>query len=58
MAPQGCLLNAPDTYMKKIAVGPKAAGKIEIDATIEENLNNVAKALNKNISDATSYNTG
>lgn len=53
MAPKGCLLNAPDTYMKKIAVGPKAAGKIEIDATIEENLNNVAKALNKNISDLT-----
>lgn len=53
MAPKGCLLNAPDTYMKKIAVGPKAAGKIDIDATVEENLNNVAKALNKNISDLT-----
>ena len=53
MAPKGCLLNAPDTYMKKIAVGPKAAGKIDIDATVEENLVNVAKALNKNISDLT-----
>src|SRR5699024_8473711 len=31
MAPKGCLLNAPDTYMKKIAVGPKAAGKVDID---------------------------
>ncbi len=53
MAPKGCLLNAPDTYMKKIAVGPKAAGKIDIDAPIEQNLKNVAKALNKNISDLT-----
>ncbi|GFN36864.1 class II fructose-bisphosphatase [Tepidimicrobium xylanilyticum] len=53
MAPKGCLLNAPDTYMKKIAVGPKARGKINIDATIEENLSNVAKALNKDISDLT-----
>lgn len=53
MAPKGCLLNAPDTYMKKIAVGPKAAGKIDIDATVEENLVSVAKALNKNISDLT-----
>jgi len=53
MAPKGCLLNAPDTYMKKIAVGPKAAGKIDLDASIEDNLKAVAKALNKHISDLT-----
>ena len=53
MAPKGCLLNAPDTYMKKIAVGPKAAGKIHLDWTIEENLYAVANALNKDISDLT-----
>jgi len=53
MAPKGCLLKAPDTYMKKIVVGPKAKGAINIDAPIEENLHNVAKALNKKISDLT-----
>ncbi|MBZ2174945.1 class II fructose-bisphosphatase [Schnuerera sp. xch1] len=53
MAPKGCLLNAPDTYMKKIAVGPKAKRKIDIDASVETNLLNVAKALNKDISDLT-----
>ncbi|MTI46891.1 MAG: class II fructose-bisphosphatase [Firmicutes bacterium] len=53
MAPKGCLLHAPDTYMKKIAVGPKAAGKIDIEAPIEDNLKSVAKALNKDISDLT-----
>ena len=53
MAPKGCLLHAPDTYMKKIAVGPKAVGKIHIDAPIEDNLRAVAKALNKDISDLT-----
>jgi fructose-1,6-bisphosphatase II len=53
MAPKGCLLNAPDTYMKKIAVGPKAAGKIDIDKSVEENLVAVAEALNKDISDLT-----
>lgn len=53
MAPKGCLLKAPDTYMKKIAVGPKAKGKIDIDASVEENLYSVAKALNKDISDLT-----
>ena len=29
---RGCLLNAPDTYMKKLAVGPKAAPFVHIDA--------------------------
>mgnify|MGYP000860854446 FL=1 len=53
MAPKGCLLNAPDTYMKKIAVGPKAAGKIDIDKSVKENLYSVAEALNKDISDLT-----
>lgn len=53
MAPKGCLLNAPDTYMKKMAVGPRAKGKINIEASIEENIYNVAKALNKEISDLT-----
>lgn len=53
MAPKGCLLNAPDTYMKKMAVGPRAKGKINIEASVEENIYNVAKALNKEISDLT-----
>ena len=53
IAPRGCLLHAPDMYMDKIAVGPKAAGKISLDATVEENLKAVAKALNKDISDIT-----
>ncbi|MBU5293108.1 class II fructose-bisphosphatase [Anaerosalibacter bizertensis] len=53
VAPKGCLLHAPDMYMNKIAVGPKAKGCIDIDASVEENLSNVAKALNKDISDLT-----
>ena len=53
MAPKGCLLHAPDTYMKKIAVGPRAAGCIDIDASVKDNLNCVAKALNKDIRDLT-----
>jgi len=53
IAPRGCLLHAPDMYMDKIAVGPKAAGKVSIDAPVEENLRAVAKALNKDISDIT-----
>jgi len=53
IAPRGCLLHAPDMYMDKIAVGPKAKGAIDINASVEDNLRNVAKALNKDISDLT-----
>ena len=53
IAPKGCLLHAPDMYMQKIAVGPRAKGCINIDATVTENLTNVAKALQRNITDLT-----
>lgn len=53
MAPKGCLLNAPDMYMDKIAVGPAAAGRVHIDAPIIENLKATADALNKSITDLT-----
>jgi len=51
IAPKGCLLHAPDMYMEKIAVGPAAAGKINLDSTPEENLKAVAKAANKDLRD-------
>lgn len=53
IADKGNLLHAPDMYMKKIAVGKKAAGKIDINLSVEENLRNVAKALNKDITEVT-----
>jgi fructose-1,6-bisphosphatase II len=53
VAPKGCLLNAPDVYMNKIAVGPKAYGVIDIKKSVKENIENVAKALNKNVGDIT-----
>jgi fructose-1,6-bisphosphatase II len=51
VAERGNLLHAPDMYMEKIAVGPEAAGKIDINASVIENLTAVAKAKNKNIED-------
>ncbi|MTI93955.1 MAG: class II fructose-bisphosphatase [Firmicutes bacterium] len=51
VAPKGCLLHAPDMYMEKIAVGPAAAGKIHIDNSPKENLEIVARALNRSIRD-------
>ncbi len=35
--------------MNKIAVGPEAVGKIDIDASVTDNLLAVAKAKNKDI---------
>lgn len=52
-APSGGLLNAPDTYMDKIAVGPKCVGAIDLDSSVEENLNSVAKCLDKPIDEVT-----
>lgn len=51
IAQRGNLLHAPDMYMDKIAVGPEAAGQIDINATVADNLKAVAKALNKEIED-------
>ncbi len=50
---RGGLLHAPDMYMDKICVGPAAKGKIHLDASVEENMNNVAEALNKKLCDLT-----
>ncbi len=50
---KGTLFNAPDTYMHKIACGPKAKGAIDLDASIEENIGRVAEKLGKKISEMT-----
>ncbi|MCR2834301.1 class II fructose-bisphosphatase [Parerythrobacter lacustris] len=44
-AEEGCLLNAPDTYMDKIAVGPGyPPDVISLEKSVEENVCAVAKA--------------
>ena len=45
MAQAGALLNAPDVYMDKIAIGPGyPAGVVDLDMSPEENIRNLAKA--------------
>ncbi|MDQ2864731.1 MAG: class II fructose-bisphosphatase [Candidatus Eremiobacteraeota bacterium] len=51
IAERGGLLHAPDSYMKKLAVGPKAAPYVHIDAPVRENIEAVANALEKPIND-------
>ncbi|QJW46576.1 class II fructose-bisphosphatase [bacterium BFN5] len=53
IAPRGGLLHAPDMYMDKICVGPKAAGKIDINAPVTQNLKAVATALERKVEDLT-----
>lgn len=51
--PKGSLFHAPDTYMDKIAVGPKAKEVISFDHSVKENLTNIAQALDKKVEDLT-----
>ena len=45
MAEGGTLLNAPDVYMEKIAIGPGyPKGVVDLDAPAEQNILNLAKA--------------
>ena len=53
LAARGHFLHAPDTYMEKIAVGPKAAHAIDLARSIEENLESVAAAKGYHLADLT-----
>lgn len=46
-APRGGLLKAPDCYMEKIIVGPRAKGKVHISASVKENLQAIAKSMDR-----------
>ncbi|MEJ5240991.1 MAG: class II fructose-bisphosphatase [Anaerolineales bacterium] len=54
IAPRGTMFNpGPFVYMNKIAVGPEAKGKINIEASITENLKAIAQAKKKEVQDLT-----
>src|SRR3546814_10350538 len=45
IAEEGCLLNAPDVYMDKLAVGPGyPEGVIDLNKSVADNVRAVAKA--------------
>ncbi|MEK7633487.1 MAG: class II fructose-bisphosphatase [Patescibacteria group bacterium] len=51
--PKGSLLHAPDTYMKKIAVGPLGKNAINLEASVKSNIEKTAKAMKKKVEDIT-----
>ncbi len=50
---KGSLFHAPDMYMEKIAVGKAAANVIDLEASVKDNITNVARALGKDVSEVT-----
>ncbi len=53
IADDGQFLNAPDTYMEKIAVGPEARGVIDLRESPTWNLRRIAKAKGKKVEECT-----
>jgi fructose-1,6-bisphosphatase II len=53
MADKGNLLNAPDTYMDKIAVGPSAKGAIDLEKSPSQNLRAIADRKGLYVDDLT-----
>ena len=53
IANSGNLLNAPDTYMDKLAVGPAARGAIDLTKTPTENLRRIAETTRRSVGDLT-----
>ncbi|MFB3074945.1 MAG: class II fructose-bisphosphatase [Candidatus Methylomirabilales bacterium] len=53
LAEKGCLFPAPEVYMEKIAVGPKALGAIDITAGPQANLQSIAETMKCYVEDLT-----
>jgi len=54
IAPRGSMFDpGPFVYMNKLAVGPEAKGRINIEMSITENLKEIAKAKKKDVEDLT-----
>jgi fructose-1,6-bisphosphatase class II len=50
-AERGGLLHAPDCYMEKLVVGPRAKHAVFLDAPVAHNLRGIAKALDRHVAD-------
>src|SRR5690606_16382321 len=53
VANRGCLLNAPDTYMEKIACGPEGIGVVSLRKTPTENVCALAEVKGRKVSEIT-----
>jgi len=52
-APRGSIPSLPDMYMRKMAVGPRARGRIELAKPVGENIRSIADAFGRMVNDIT-----
>jgi fructose-1,6-bisphosphatase II len=52
-AEPGGLMHAPDTYLRKLIVGPMVAGHVHIDDPVEQTMRTIADRLGRNVWDIT-----
>jgi len=48
---RGGLLHAPDLYMEKLVVGPSSKNAVSLDAPVQENLEGIARSLDRAVED-------
>jgi fructose-1,6-bisphosphatase class II len=48
---RGGLLHAPDLYMEKLVVGPRARHSVSLDRPVKQNLRSIAKSLQRKVED-------
>jgi fructose-1,6-bisphosphatase II / sedoheptulose-1,7-bisphosphatase len=48
---KGGLLHAPDLYMEKLVVGPRARHSVSLDRPVAQNLRSIAKRLDRSVQD-------
>ena len=53
VGPTGSLLRLPDMYMRRMAVGPRAKGRIDLMRPMAENIAAIAEAFGRNANDIT-----
>ncbi len=51
LSERGGLMHAPDCYMEKLVVPPPAANQVSLDYSVAENLQILAKALDRDVDD-------
>jgi fructose-1,6-bisphosphatase II len=52
-APRGSMPSLPDMYMRKMAVGPRARGKISLSSPVADNIRAIAEAFDRMVNDVT-----
>ncbi|HZG36608.1 MAG TPA: class II fructose-bisphosphatase [Gaiellaceae bacterium] len=53
VGPPGSLLHLPDMYMRRMAVGPRARGRIDLTRPVGDNVHAIAESFGRQVNDIT-----